>query len=90
MTIAEKMKMIAENADKERQIKLKDKHARYCYRLVETKIRRAANKGKKECKIKLRKPYVANWIVDMLVSEKFGFSVVSSVVNFKHILKIRW
>jgi hypothetical protein len=90
MTVAEKMKVVAENAEKERQVKLKDKHTRYCYRLIETKIRRAANRGKKECKIKLRKSYVASWIVDMLISEKFGFSVVSSVANGRHILKICW
>lgn len=90
MTRAERMRMIAENAEKENQIRLKDKHTKYCHRLVETKIRRAANRGKKECKIKLRKPYIGDWIIEILTDEKFGFLVISSVVNGRYILEIGW
>ena len=90
MTVAEKMNMIAENAAKEKQVKLKDKHRRYCNKIIETKIRKAANKGKKEYKIKLRKPYSADKIIELLISEKFGFSVVSSYVHNRNILKIYW
>lgn len=88
MTKAEEMRKIADKAIEQKKAKILKDHELYVQKIIETRIRPAANVGFSFVSVKIKRKYCPSHIISSL-KEK-GFEVLESRMNCRSILKIKW
>lgn len=88
MTVAEKMRALAEQALADK-VKEKEKdHKRYVKNLILGKIQKSALKGNSKVKVKVAKWYSQSLVAEILIEN--GFKVDLIAENGKHYVVVKW
>lgn len=88
MNKAEQLRKIANDAlDKENAERIA-KHKKYASKIVSGKCHLYASLGKVSARVKVKKKYSADLVIDALVD--YGFTVIEGSKNGRAILTIKW
>ena len=88
MTKAEQLREITNKALDRAQAEKIAKHKKYANKIVNGKCHLCADLGKANTKVKVKKNYCTDLVVDVLVD--YGFTVITSSKNGRDILTIKW
>ena len=88
MRTAEEMRKITNRANEQKRVELISKHEKYASKIINRRVRLAANLGLSACTVKIKKRFVPTLTKDAF--EKHGFEVTESRKNGKSIFKLKW
>lgn len=88
MTRAEEMRKITDKANEQKRIERLAKHERYVSKIINGKVKLAANLGLGSCNVKVKKRFSPTLTKDAF--EKHGFEVTESRKNGRSIFKLKW
>ena len=88
MRTAEEMRKITDRANEQQMAELISEHKKYASKIINRRVRLAANLGLSACTVKIKKRFVPTLIKDAF--EKYGFEVTESRKNGRSIFKLKW
>jgi hypothetical protein len=88
MKRAEEMRKITDKANEQKRIERLAKHEKYASKIINGKVRLAANLGLGGCSVKIKKRFSPILTKDAL--ERHGFEVTESRKNGRSIFKLKW
>lgn len=88
MTRAEKMRKITDKANEQKRVERLAKHEKYVSKIINGKVKFAANLGLGGCNVKVKKRFSPTLTKDAF--EKHGFEVTESRKNGRSIFKLKW
>lgn len=88
MTRAEEMRKITDKANEQKRVERLAKHEKYVSKIINGKVKFAANLGLGSCSVKIKKRFSPTLTKDAF--EKHGFEVTESRKNGRSIFKLKW
>ena len=88
MTRAEEMRKITDKANEQKRVERLAKHEKYVSKIINGKVKFAANLGLGSCNVKVKKTFSPTLTKDAF--EKHGFEVTESRKNGRSIFKLKW
>lgn len=88
MNKAEQLRKITNEMLDKAQAEKIAKHKKYANKIINGKCHLYANLGKASARVKVKKKYSADLVVDALVD--YGFTVITGCKNGREILTIKW